>query len=291
MSRETGPFARRIGSRVAAAAPTVRRPMIWGLRLLPTVFVFPMVVTLMSGRPVKLLGLLAGTALLVLAGMLVRRGLDATADYEVQRFAPAPPPFRLLGAAALGTGFFVISQLATGYGVTMGLLLGALGAGAAVVTYGLDPTSAKRLDPATAARTGVRTEQVIAAIKEAEAKLEDIRSHAALLANKDLKRRIDRILERAHAVLDELETDPKDLPRARRFLNTYLDGTRNVIRAYTKRQQDFAETALAANFTNVLGTIETVFEEQLEHLKKDEALDLEVAIEVLHTQLTKEGVG
>ena len=41
----------------------------------------------------------------------------------------------------------------------------------------------------------------------------------------------------------------------------------------------------------MLGTIEQVFDQQVEHLKKDEALDLEVAIEVLNTQLTKEGVG
>ncbi len=291
MSEPTSPFARRVGGRSGTPTAGPRRPGIWGLRLLPAVFVFPMLIALLFGQPVKLLGLIGGTGLLVLAGILVRRGLDATLAYEAQRFAPAPPPFRLAGAIALGLGFFVISELATGYGFAMGLLFALLGAAACTVTYGLDPTVAKRPDKGTAERAGVRAEQVMAAIREAEAKLDDIRRHAATLQNKDLKRRIDRILERAHAVLDELERDPKDLSRARRFLNTYLDGTRNVVGAFAKRQQDFAETALAQNFANVLGTIETVFEQQLEHLRKDEALDLEVAIEVLETQLTREGVG
>ncbi|TVQ35321.1 MAG: hypothetical protein EA356_08090 [Geminicoccaceae bacterium] len=291
MKPPTGPFARRIGSRTGRLPPSPKRPTLWALRLLPTVFVFPTIITLISGRPLKLIGLIAGMALLVVAGMLVRRGFDATAEYDAQRLAPAPLPFRLTGALAVGAAFFTISQMATGYGLFMGLLLAVMGTAACIVTYGLDPTAAKTVDRDRAARAGVRTEQLVAAIREAEAKLDDIRHHADLLANKDLKRRIDRILERAHAVLDELEHDPKDLPRARRFLNTYLDGTQNVIRAYTKRQQDFADTALAQNFTNVLGTIETVFAEQLEHLKKDEALNLEVAIEVLETQLTREGVG
>jgi hypothetical protein len=298
MTGETGPFARRVGSRVTTTAANPRATAspvrIWGLRLLPTVFVFPILASLVTGiwvGPAKPLGLIAGVALLVLAGELVRRGLDATADYDSRRFAAPPPPFRLVGALAIGLGFFFISLLSTNYGFGMSLLFAALGTGSAVATYGLDPSRAKQLDRVTSERTGVKTEQVVAAIREAERKLEDIRLHAASLANRELKGRIDRILDRAHGVLDELERDPKDLPRARRFLNVYLDGTRNVIRDYAKRQQDFAETSLAQNFTSVLGTIETVFEQQLEHLKKDEVLDLEVAIEVLETQLTKEGVG
>lgn len=294
----TGPFARRIGSRVervpAAAGAARRSRRIWGLRLLPALFVLPAITALVSGLwvgPLKLIGLLAGMGLLMLAGELVRRGLDATAHYDERRFSAAPPPFRLAGALTLGLGFFLISLLSTGYGFGMSLLFAALGAGGAMAAYGLDPTTAKTLDADTTRRTGVRTEQIVAAVAEAEKKLDDIRQHARTLANPDLTRRIDGILARANDVLDELERDPKDLPRARRFLNVYLDGTRNVIRDYAKRQHDFADTDIGQNFTTVLGTIDTVFAQQLEHLKKDEALDLEVAIQVLETQLNKEGVG
>ncbi len=264
---------------------------IWGLRALPIVFVFPMLTALVSGSGVKLLALMGGTALLVLAAALIRRGLDATADYEQRRFAKPPPPFRLTGAAAVGLAFFVIAAFATGYGTFMSVVVAALGVAASLVTYGVDPRAAKELPAAEAARTGVRTEQVVAAVGEAKAKIADIRRHGDRLANRELRGRLERICAAALAVVDELERDPKDLPRARRFLNVYLDGTRDVVRDYAAREQDFAATELAHNFQNVLATIERVFDEQLEHLRKDEAFDLEVAIDVLHTQLTKEGVG
>jgi hypothetical protein len=264
---------------------------IWGLRALPVVFAFPMFAALISGAGVKLLALMGGTGLLVLAAAVIRRGLDATAEYEERRFAKPPPPFRLTGAAAIGLAFFLISALATGYGTFMSLVLGALGAASSLVTYGVDPRVAKQLPPAEAARTGVRTEQVLAAVDEAKGKIDDIRRHGARLANRQLRARLERICTAALAVVDEIERDPKDLPRARRFLNVYLDGTRDVVRDYAAREHDFAETELAHNFQNVLATIERVFDEQLRHLRKDEAFDLEVAIDVLHTQLTKEGVG
>ncbi len=47
---------------------------------------------------------------------------------------------------------------------------------------------------------------------------------------------------------------------------------------------------VADNFRHVLETVERVFEEQREILKRNESLDLEVQIEVLKTQLEREGV-
>lgn len=290
MNDRVNPYKRRIGSRLGGASPP-RGGRIWGLRVLPTVFILPTLAALVQGNAIKLLAMLAGTALLVLAGMLVRRGLDATAAFEAMRFAKPPLPFRMAGALAIGLAFLLISWFATGYSWPMGILFCGLGVLASLITYGIDPTTAKMPDPGVVQRAGATPGQVVAAITEAEAKIKEIERHASALHNPELRRRVARIVDSAHAVLDEIERDPKDLSRARRFLHTYLDGTHNVIRDYVRRQQDFAETALAADFTNVLRTIEQVFEQQVEHLKKDEALDLEVAIEVLNTQLTKEGVG
>ena len=50
------------------------------------------------------------------------------------------------------------------------------------------------------------------------------------------------------------------------------------------------DTALAENFRHVLDTIERVFAEQEDVLKRNETMDLEVQIEVLRTQLEREGV-
>jgi hypothetical protein len=101
---------------------------------------------------------------------------------------------------------------------------------------------------------------------------------------------MQRITDQARVVLGQLETDPKDLPRARRFLVTYLDGTRDVVAKYAAQQHDLADTPLAENFRRVLTTIEQVFKEQEEVLKQDDKTDLEIQIEVLETQLKREGV-
>jgi hypothetical protein len=262
---------------------------IWGLRLLPVVFVPPALAVLVAGRPVALSALVVGAGLLGLAGVLIRRGLDATATYERRRIAAAPPPFRLAGALAVGLAFLVVAWFAAGYGPLMGVVLGVLGVAASAVAYGLDPRGAKGLDAATA--SGVRPERVLAAMREAEAKLADITTSAGALKNRELRAHLDRIVAQARAALDEIARDPGDLDRARRFLNTYLDGTRDVVRDYARREADFADTPLATNFKTVLATIERVFAAQVDHLRRDEALDLDVAIEVLNTQLTKEGVG
>jgi hypothetical protein len=47
---------------------------------------------------------------------------------------------------------------------------------------------------------------------------------------------------------------------------------------------------LAENFRHVLETVEKVFAEQAEILRRNESLDLEVQIDVLKTQLEREGV-
>ena len=91
-------------------------------------------------------------------------------------------------------------------------------------------------------------------------------------------------------MLAQIEKDPSDLRRARRFLVTYLDGTRDVVRKYQEQQQDLADTELAESFRHVLDTVERVFAEQEDVLKRNETMDLEVQIEVLRTQLEREGV-
>ena len=154
----------------------------------------------------------------------------------------------------------------------------------------MDPSKDKGLAPELARKAGFSTEQVIEALTEAEAKLREIEQLAGSLNNRELTARLLRIVAQGRAVLAQIEKDPSDLRRARRFLVTYLDGTRDVVRKYQAQQSDLADTELAENFRHVLDTIERVFAEQEDVLKRNETMDLEVQIEVLRTQLEREGV-
>ena len=103
--------------------------------------------------------------------------------------------------------------------------------------------------------------------------------------------RLGRIVAQGRAVLAQIEKDPVR-PAARAPLSGHLPGRhpRRGAASTRQQQQDLADTELAANFRHVLETIERVFAEQEQVLKRNETMDLEVQIEVLRTQLEREGV-
>jgi hypothetical protein len=263
----------------------------WLLRIAPLMLALPLVWGLLSGKVGDVVALAVGLVVIYLGTFLLESGLAKEAEYHVRELANAPrPPRKLLGAIVVAIGVFACSLGASGAGMALSLLLGALAGVGCLMTYGMDPTRNKGLAPELARKAGIKTEQVIEAVTEAEGKLREIERLARGLHNRELTARVGRIVDQARAVLAQIEKDPSDLRRARRFLVTYLDGTRDVVRKYTEQQQDLVETQLAANFRHVLETIERVFTEQEQVLKRNETMDLEVQIEVLRTQLEREGV-
>jgi hypothetical protein len=290
-----GSRARRIGSRVGTdgggprAAARARRA--WTLRIVPFVLLLPLLTNLIFGRVTDVLGLLVALALCYGGLVVMEAGLRAEAEYNARALTRAPRlPRKLIGALAVGAGILVASLFGSGADFAQSLLFGAVATGGAVLAYGPDPRKDKGLAPGLVDRSGVRTESVLEAIAEAEAKVKDIEQAAARLHNPELTRHLRLIVGQARAILRQIEEDPGDIRRARRFLVTYLDGTRDVVSKYVRQQKDVESTPLADNFRRVLESIEAVFEEQQAVLRRKESLDLEVQIEALQTQLQREGV-
>ena len=294
--------ARRVGSRVqengAQPAPSPARTAAakpgraWVLRIAPAMLAIPLIRHLVAANVAETVALALGLVLIYAGMVLVEQGLAREADYHARDLAKAPrPPRKLMGAVAVGLGALVAAFGASSMGVAPAILFGALAGLGCALAYGMDPRTDKGLAPELARKAGVKTEEVIEAITEAEAKIAETERSAAGLKNRELTARVDRITAQARAVLAQIEKDPSDIRRARRFLVTYLDGTRDVVRKYAAQQHDLAETELADSFRHVLDTIEQVFTEQEQVLKRNESLDLEVQIEVLRTQLEREGVG
>jgi hypothetical protein len=288
-------IARRVSSRDRVAGDAWRGLVppgrAWLLRLAPLMLGVPLVWGLLSGDVGDVVALALGLVVIYLGTFLLESGLAREAEYHARDLANAPRlPRKLLGAIVVAIGVFVCSVGASAAGMPLSLLLGALAGAGCLMTYGMDPTRDKGLAPELARKAGVKTEQVIEAVTEADGKLREIARLADGLHNRELTERLGRIVAQARAVLGQIEKDPSDLRRARRFLVTYLDGTRDVVKKYTEQQRDLADTELAANFRKVLETIERVFTEQEQVLKRNETMDLEVQIEVLRTQLEREGV-
>jgi hypothetical protein len=280
-----------LGARQAPLTPEkVAQPLprrAWVLRIAPWFLALPFVTSLIGGSVVDVAGLAVALACCHFGARLVERGRQAEAEYLRRAIARAPRlPRKLLGAGLTGSGVLIASLFASSAGLAASLLFAGVAFGGCALAYGADPRQDKGLAP----DPEVKMEAVAAAIAEAERKIGEIEHWAKRLQGRELTRHLQRIVAQARAILDEIEKDPADIRRARRFLVTYLDGTRDVVEKYAAQQEDLAETPLADNFRRVLRTIETVFAEQHAVLKRNDTLDLEVRIEVLETQLRREGV-
>jgi 5-bromo-4-chloroindolyl phosphate hydrolysis protein len=284
-SRRVGGGASMVGS------PTYRwLPRGWALKIAAVAFTWPLVLALFRGAPADALALAAAMALLFTGGELVARGCREEAEREGRTLALSDMPWKTMGALAAGAAAFLISLGAAHDPTLMAVLFGVVTTGAVALTYGLDQRVDRRAIKEAAQRAGLRGKDVIETLEEAHRKVRGIEEAARGLHSRELKARLERICRQARGILGQLEQNPNKLSRARRFLVTYLDGTRDVVGRYAQQQKDLADTPLAGNFRNVLDTVEKVFAEQEEILRRDDQLNLEVQIEVLETQLRREGV-
>ncbi len=261
----------------------------WLLFILPLPLLPALLFALLQGRVDLSIATLAAIGLFTGGALLARWGLASEADYNKRKVAKAPRlPKKLAGAitVAAGTGFCNLFIL--GQGLLFSAFLFLLCLLGFYLAYGLDP----HRDKAYGIKQGFgyTTEEIMEAVDEAEEKIQGITDTAKQLPNPELKQRLIRIGGMAKKIIGLIEEDPRDLRRARKFLNVYLDGAHKVTTGYLKTHTKSQSDALETNFRNVLVTIEEVFAEQHQKLLENDVTELDIKIEVLATQLKHEGV-
>lgn len=257
------------------------------LFLLPLPVLLAALVSLGRGSVSGLIGNAAGYALFLVGALLLRQGLLSEGEYVRRRVASAPLPLKTVGAGVIALATGVTAWLGAGYPP---VIAGAFGLAALLgchLSYGFDPRAAKRFTD----RDGVdATNRVLEALDQADRSIAAIEQATRDIRNTELNNRLRRIARLARDILKLLEEDPRDLRRARKFLNVYLDGAQQVIEGYAKTHGRVSAPELEDNFRRVLVTIEEVFTEQQQKLLETDVTDLDVQIEVLTTQLKREGV-
>jgi 5-bromo-4-chloroindolyl phosphate hydrolysis protein len=226
--------------------------------------------------------------LLFLAGALLnRRGLHNAYEYENHHIARAPTyPLKALGAAATAAGA-ALTAFTIGYGIILSACFGASALLGCYLIYGVDPRKEKPVLDSLGLDT---TDQFLEAIEQADDNITAIEQANREIRNPELTRRLNRISEQGRQILALIEENPRTLRRARKFLNVYLEGTKRVAEGYARTHRRTPSEELEENFRRVLITIEAVFEEQNQKLLEHDLTDLDVQIEVLATQLQREGV-
>ncbi|WP_027160211.1 5-bromo-4-chloroindolyl phosphate hydrolysis family protein [Methylobacter luteus] len=251
------------------------------LALIPATFI-----ALGKGHLLGVLVNAIGFGLYMLAAWCVRKGLQAEHIYNKSRIARPPQPLKMTAAiiAALTTG--MVAWLGAGRPLPVALLF-AVGAFLGMyLSYGFDPRKEKNI----VAAHGYSRDEILQTLEDSSRIIRGIEQANDRIRNAELNQRIERICEIADSILAEIEADPRDIRRARKFLNVYLDGARQVTEGYAKTHPQTQSGELEQNFRNVLETIESVFQEQHQKLLEEDVFDLDVKIEVLATQLKREGI-
>lgn len=256
-------------------------------------FIFPIplfmavAVSLGRGDFSGVLGNASAAILFLIGALTLRKGLQTERVYNAKKVAVAPKlPLKLAASIIVGVAVALAAKIGADHGFLVAVCFGIGAAAGCILTYGTDP----RKEKVAKAGYGYTTAEVVAALEEAEQRVRKIESARHHIHNQELKDRLSRIVVLARKVLSVIEDDPRDLRRARKFLNTYLEGARKVTEGYATTHKKTQSNDLEANFRNVLVTIEEVFDEQHRRLLQNDVLDLDVQIEVLATQLEREGI-
>lgn len=245
---------------------------------------------LAGGHASAAIGYAVGFAAAMVAATMIRRGLVIESEAKRRKIVrrASTVPYKLTGSIVLGIGMFVVA-MASGYSLLLQPLFGLAAGLGAYLYYGTDPSR----NAAAIASVGMTSEELIALLDEGEARIETIEQARKDIRNPEFRQKLQKITEGAREILDTIEEDPSDARKARKFLKVYLDGAQQVTQGYArmhKSDDGGANIELEDNFRRVLGTIETVIDEQKLKLAENNALDLDVQMEVLQLQLEKEGV-
>lgn len=104
-------------------------------------------------------------------------------------------------------------------------------------------------------------------------------------------RRLESVCQK---IFDQVKADPSKLPQIRRFMDYYLPTTLKILNAYDRMDSTGVSgeniSGTKERVENIMGTIVTAFEKQLDSLFGADAMDISTDISVLETMLAREGL-
>ena len=233
---------------------------------------------------------LAGGALgsIWTAGAFAWRGAVAEARYLLGEQPDLPRiPFKLLSAAATAGGA-TLAAFAGDHTTGAAIVFGGLGAAGHLAFFGPD------LRPPRIRITtieGVDTREVRRQLEQAHGRIRRIESAARALSVPEFRERLAGVTRIGRDVLAEIEHDPRDAVRARRFLNLYLQSAEQIALEYARTNGRRREPQIEERFRRLLGEMERTFTEQHRRLTERDLLSLDVDMEVLDARLKQHGPG
>jgi 5-bromo-4-chloroindolyl phosphate hydrolysis protein len=270
--------------RSRAWAPVVKATALF---VLPLPLLAAMIAGLVAGD-VERFGLAAGAlGSTWTAGVLSWRGLAAEARYLLGERPDLPVVPQKVVSGLLTTLGAALAAAAAGHALPAVGVFAALGGGGYFAFYGTDMRSRR---VTVAAAEGVDTTTVRRELEEAYGRLRRITTASRGIRVPEFCDRLNRIIAIGTTILGEIERDPRQASRARRFLHLYLDSTERVTSEYARTHRQLRSADLEQNFRQLLIDMEGSFVQQHQKLLQHDATALDVEIEVLSARLKREGI-
>ena len=132
-------------------------------------------------------------------------------------------------------------------------------------------------------------------ITERNKALSEMRRLNDAIPNEVISAQIDRLEKVTGKIVDAVVAEPSKLSQIRQFMNYYLPTTLKLLNAYDRMDSaGISGTNIdgtKGRIEDILETICTAFDKQLDSLYGAEALDISTDITVLEQMLAREGIG
>lgn len=243
----------------------------------------PFLIGAFLGNPLALMLKLVCAAFLLLSAWLTREGTLAQEAYDARSMAKRPAlPRKLLGSVAMGAGL-ALAGLAGG-SIVNAAIFAVLGFALHSLAFGIDPMRDKGVKGADS----LQTDRVAKAVDKAEQHLKEMTDAITRTGDRSLERRVEIFKTTARDMFRTVESDPRDLVAARRYLGVYLLGARDAAVKYADLVARGPQPEARADFDTLLTDLETNFAKKTETLLVDDRSALDVEIEVLRERLDRE---
>jgi len=137
--------------------------------------------------------------------------------------------------------------------------------------------------------------EIQALLSERDKAISEMRRLNVTIVDEKISAQIDRMEATTGKIVDAVVAEPSKLPQIRKFMNYYLPTTLKLLNAYDRMDAAGVEgeniTGTKGKIENMLDTICTAFDKQLDSLYGTEALDISTDITVMEQMLAREGLG
>ncbi len=242
-----------------------------------------MLIPAFTGGPDALFAGLGATALLLLAAWLTREGTRAHQEYDDRRIARRPAiPRKIFASVLTGAALALAASISQPGLVPLGFAIAGtllhLGA------FGPDPLR----DKGAEGLDTFQTDRVARAVDDAEKLLAGMKDAILRANDRMLETRVDRFITTARAMFRTIESDPRDLTAARKYLSVYLTGARDATVKFADLYRQNRDPSARADYEALLTDLETNFASRTQMLLSDNRTDLDVEIGVLRERLQRE---